>query len=749
MIASTGDVYGAAEWLRFIGRLHPIAVHLPIGLLAGVAIAEFVTFFRKPEKVSATRRLLVWVTAIGAAAAAFAGWQLAEEGGYPDDLLFWHRALGITFAAVLLFGAVLSLTRAWHSVILRLLFLGFAGVLVTVGGHLGGSMTHGSSFISVYAPPALAKLLNPEREPAVPSPLTDEFAPDQSASIRSDAQLVMEILESRCVECHGSTRQKGRLRLDSPEEVARVIVAGNPSRSELFQRIALPHSDAEIMPPTGEPLTDDEVLSVLRWIRDGAVFDNPATDDPEKLQETPTPNEVGPPIPASPAMITPVPMSDGGALAVDFSLSTDELDPGALDTLPPIAARIAELSFAGRDVRGLELHTQLPELKRLRLERSTATDDLVRSFLSRAPHLEHLNLHSTPITSAIIPAITEAQSLKRVVLYETAISAADLRQLTKARPDLTLISEEELEPPFAGGGPRLILIADETEGRIALLREIALGEPKTLWEDEASTIRDLQLLPSGSVFFQASRTALLEVDPGTNETLWMYDIEKHGEKLVSESPEIYSFERLETGETVIALSAPARIIKVDAEGNFLSETPLTVGQPDREPHTRRVTMTPRGTYLVAHPGDGAVREYTPSGEIVWACDVPSSWHDPMTGETHTGEGDAVYEAHRLVSGNTLIATGDGQGVLEVSPAGDIVWSLARHDLEGITLNRITSVDRLANGNTLVVNSQADDGQPQIIVVTPDKKVAWTFRDDGRFGSGVISCVVTEDTTGYP
>lgn len=749
MIASTGDVYGAAEWLRFVGRLHPIAVHLPIGLLAGVAIAEFVTFFRKPEKVSATRRLLVWVTAIGAAAAAFAGWQLAEEGGYPDDLLFWHRALGITFAAVLLFGAVLSLTKAWHSVILRLLFLGFAGVLVTVGGHLGGSMTHGSSFISVYAPPSLAKLLNPEREPAVPPPLTDEFAPDEGASIRSDAQAVMGILESRCVECHGSTRQKGRLRLDSPEEMARVIVAGNPSRSELFQRIALPHSDAEIMPPTGEPLTDDEVLTVLRWIRDGAVFDTPATDDPVESPETSTPNEVGPAIPESPAMITPMPMSGGGALAVDFSLSTDELAPDAIDQLAPISKRITELSLAGRDVSGLELHTELPELKALRFERSTVNDDLVRNFLSRAPHLERLNLHSTPITRGVLPAITEAQSLQQVVLYETAISADDLLQFTEARPDLAILSEEELKPSFAGGGPRLILIAGESNGRIALMREIALGEPVTLWEQEASTVRDLQLLPSGNVLFQASRIKLLEVDPGTNETLWKYDVEKHSETPSGEFPEIYSFERLGTGETVIAVSAPARIIKVDLEGNFLSETPLTVERPDHEPHTSRVTMTPRGTYLVAHPGDGAVREYTPSGEIVWTYDVPTSWHDPVTGETHTGGGNAVVEAQRLVSGNTLIATDNGQCVLEVSPAGDIVWSLAPHDLEGITLYRVTSAGRLTNGNTIVVNSQADEGQTQIIEVTPNKKIAWTFRDDGRFGSGAISCEVTEDTTGYP
>ena len=36
--------------------------------------------------------------------------------------------------------------------------------------------------------------------------------------------------------------------------------------------------------------------------------------------------------------------------------------------------------------------------------------------------------------------------------------------------------------------------------------------------------------------------------------------------------------------------------------------------------------------------------------------------------------------------------------------------------------------RLANGNTLLVTCHAGPNNPQIIEVTPEKHVAWTFRD---------------------
>jgi hypothetical protein len=46
------------------------------------------------------------------------------------------------------------------------------------------------------------------------------------------------------------------------------------------------------------------------------------------------------------------------------------------------------------------------------------------------------------------------------------------------------------------------------------------------------------------------------------------------------------------------------------------------------------------------------------------------------------------------------------------------------------------VERLPNGNTWIVNCHAGPDQPQIIEVTKEKKVVWTFRDFDRFGNAL-------------
>ena len=80
-------------------------------------------------------------------------------------------------------------------------------------------------------------------------------------------------------------------------------------------------------------------------------------------------------------------------------------------------------------------------------------------------------------------------------------------------------------------------------------------------------------------------------------------------------------------------------------------------------------------------------------------------------------------------------------MLEVTPAKDIVWKLDQHDLPGITLAWVTQVRRLENGNTLLVNCHAGPKNPQIIEVTPDKEVIWTYRDFDLFGNALPVAVV--------
>jgi hypothetical protein len=101
-------------------------------------------------------------------------------------------------------------------------------------------------------------------------------------------------------------------------------------------------------------------------------------------------------------------------------------------------------------------------------------------------------------------------------------------------------------------------------------------------------------------------------------------------------------------------------------------------------------------------------------------------------------GNQCFSAIRLQNGNTLIGTGNGHGIIEVTPAGQDVWSLHQNDLSGIQLAWVTSLQVLPNGNILINNCHAGPENPQLIEVDRQKRVVWTYRDFERFGNSLTN-----------
>ena len=131
-----------------------------------------------------------------------------------------------------------------------------------------------------------------------------------------------------------------------------------------------------------------------------------------------------------------------------------------------------------------------------------------------------------------------------------------------------------------------------------------------------------------------------------------------------------------------------------------------------------------------------VLEFDNDKEVVWRYQL------------HASNGE-ISTAQRLDNGNTLIATGNGHSVIEVSPDKEVVWHLAQDDLEGIRLAWVTTLQVLPNGNYVIGNCHAGPDNPQVIEVTRDKKVVWTFHDFERFGDALSnSQVVGEDAEPY-
>ena len=109
-----------------------------------------------------------------------------------------------------------------------------------------------------------------------------------------------------------------------------------------------------------------------------------------------------------------------------------------------------------------------------------------------------------------------------------------------------------------------------------------------------------------------------------------------------------------------------------------------MNQPSVHSDTRLARKLENGHYLVCHEHDGAVREYDHDGKVVWEYEVPLFGQKPAGGHGPEAFGNQCFCALRLQSGNTLIATGNGHSLLEVTPDKQIVWSVRQNDLPGIT-----------------------------------------------------------------
>ena len=104
-------------------------------------------------------------------------------------------------------------------------------------------------------------------------------APDFSKDIQP-------ILETSCVKCHGSEKQKGELQLHtraamlSGGDSGASINLENPHESLLLQRALLPADHDDAMPPKGDRLSIPQTDLLRSWIAAGAPW-------PENLELTP------------------------------------------------------------------------------------------------------------------------------------------------------------------------------------------------------------------------------------------------------------------------------------------------------------------------------------------------------------------------------------------------------------------------------------------------------------------------------
>ncbi|GGD04291.1 DUF1549 domain-containing protein [Hyunsoonleella pacifica] len=273
-----------SNWvLQFLGRLHPLLVHFPIGLLVVALLLEILTIGGKRKGL---REGINWMIYIGAGFAVFSalfGWFLKTQEAYTGDLVDNHQYTGIATSVLAIVTAII-LKNSLKKTIVNLKayrFMLFATVvLLTIAGHLGANLTHGEDYLTAVFPGSKEGYSNKES-----GALLSELKGADSLSGLQKDKLNLEVrglFAHKCYQCHSENKQKGELVLETKQGVFKggksglAIVPGNPEESEIYKRIILPSDNKKVMPTKGKLLTADEIALVKLWITEGAHWSDKA-----------------------------------------------------------------------------------------------------------------------------------------------------------------------------------------------------------------------------------------------------------------------------------------------------------------------------------------------------------------------------------------------------------------------------------------------------------------------------------------
>lgn len=289
---------------------------------------------------------------------------------------------------------------------------------------------------------------------------------------------IQPIFQSRCVECHGPDKQKGKLRLDTKEEASKggksgpVTVAGQADKSELYRRITLPATDEDVMPNKGEPLTKAQTDLIRDWINQGAEW--------TAATETKAPAPAAPAAPTAPrsktqnftaaelratanelrataARIEATAARIEGTLGEAEAKTSPEIAVVPAPKAPPVKKAPAAPPFEslipkpapaeleaitkaekqGLPIRLLALNSNAREAS-FRSQGTNVTDATLAE-LKNISTLAHLNLAGTKITDQGLANVAKLTNLTVLHLENTGITDAGIEHL-KGLPNLSYLN---------------------------------------------------------------------------------------------------------------------------------------------------------------------------------------------------------------------------------------------------------------------------------------------------------------------
>lgn len=269
----------------FLGRFHPVILHLPIALILLVPLLEGLGLSQTREHLRRTAGLVLGLAAAAAVVASWDGWLLAWAGGYQGPVVLRHMYGGAWFAALAMAATSLrgpnGFAGSGRAAVYGIALAASVGVMVWTS-HNGGSLSHGPTFLTEYLPTWLGGHRKVEAAARRATTARSGGTPLPRGPRTVYLAEIKPILDRSCVSCHGPNKVKGGLRLDT---YAGLMAGGDsgdeidpwlPGKSELMRRITLPPDDDDFMPNNGKNLlTPAEIGEIRAWIAAGASDKQP------------------------------------------------------------------------------------------------------------------------------------------------------------------------------------------------------------------------------------------------------------------------------------------------------------------------------------------------------------------------------------------------------------------------------------------------------------------------------------------
>jgi uncharacterized membrane protein len=446
------------EAIFFLGRFHPLLVHLPIGfLILAILIEIYCSIFK--IRINKSIINFTWFVAFfSSVITTVLGLLVAETGHYIDENLFMHKIFGLSLTAISFMSWFLRLSifSNLFSSSLKTLSNTVIIVLLTLTGHYGGNLTHGETYLVDYAPENIKQLLVKK----------NRYLELEIDSVKIYNDLIQPIFNQKCISCHNKEISRGNLNMDSYSNVLKGGSSGNPinksdpRKSLLIKRITMPTSELKYMPPDGEPVSFDEIKTLIWWInnldksnenlvslkveddikesleilyslnfREKQWFEKLSTD---RLEESLVQN-----IDKS---VFQIKFISNDKKFISVKSLKKNISISDIEKLEKISRNITYFTAKSSNLsnESIKSISSFKNLVKLEIQDNNIDDESIK-ILQSLKNLEILNIHNTKITRQSIGVLKNFKNLKRAYVWGTSITKREVDEFNRKEGKLKLI----------------------------------------------------------------------------------------------------------------------------------------------------------------------------------------------------------------------------------------------------------------------------------------------------------------------